>query len=161
VRAGNTVNAAAVLTLSLCCALAGRAWGQTCTAAATAVAFGTYQPLTGPSLSSTGTVTITCQATVSILVSYTIELSIGSGSSFATRSMSGVSPPLHYQLYRDAADTQIWGDGTAGTYVVTDGYLLGIVLPVVKTYTVYGIVPAGESAAVGAYSDMVVVTLIY
>ncbi len=155
------MKAAAVLALFLCFMPGRRAWGQSCSAAATGVAFGTYQPLTGPSLSSTGTVTITCQATVAILVSYTIELSIGSGSSFAARSMSGVSPPLHYQLYRDAADTQIWGDGTAGTYVVTDGYLLGIIVPVVKNYTVYGIVPAGESAAVGAYSDMVVVTLIY
>ena len=151
---------ALVLALLLCLII-GRAWGQSCSASATGVAFGTYQPLTGPALNTTGTVTITCEAVVSILVSYTIELSIGGGSSFAARSMSGPSPRLHYQLYRDSADTQIWGDGTAGTYTVIDGYLLSVLVPVTKNYTVYGVVPAGESASVGSYTDTVIVTLAY
>ena len=76
-------------------------------------------------------------------------LGIGGGSSYATRSMGGPSPRLSYQLYRDSAYSQVWGDGTAGTYTVTDGYLLGLIFPITKMYTVYGSIPASAVCGVG------------
>lgn len=161
---GAAVRRLAIAVFVLLCAGACRpAYAQLCSVSNTGVAFGTYTPLSGSGVTTTGTITVTCNPTgsISILVSYTISLSIGGGSSYALRSMGGPAIRLRYQLYRDVAYSQIWGDGTAGTYTVTDGYLLGIVLPVVKTYTVYGAIPANAAYSVGSYTDPVIVTVTY
>jgi len=157
------VRHALLAALGLVCLLAWRpAHAQTCTTSSTAAAFGTYAPLSGVGVSTTATITVTCNpGVVSVNESYTIALSIGGASSYATRSMGGPTPRLRYQLYRDSADTQIWGDGTAGTYTVTDGYTLGLIFPVTRTYTVYGVIPANAAAAIGSYTDTVVITLTY
>ncbi len=156
------VRRAAVATLiTLCAQSVQSAQGQTCTPTATSVAFGSYVSLMSGTDASTGTITVTCSTTgVSILFSYTIALSIGGGGAFATRSMSGPLQRLSYQLYRDSGDTQIWGDGTASTYTVTDGYLLGINAQTSRNYTVYGIIPS-QVAKVGSYLDTITVTLTY
>ena len=138
------------------------AWSQSCSVSATGVAFGSYQPLSGLASNSTGTITVTCNpGVVSLLVSYTIQLGTGSGGSFAARSMDASGSHLMYQLYRDALDTQIWGDGTSGTYTVTDQYLLGILLPVTRTYSCYGAIPARQSVNVGVYGDELSVLITY
>ena len=151
-----------VLALVVACLWAGgAARAQSCTASTMPAAFGIYQPLAGTAATTTGTVTVTCQAAVSLLVSYTMALSVGGGTSFAARSMGGMSPRLGYQLYRDSAFSQVWGDGTGGTFTVTDGYLLSILVPVTRSYTAYGRIPASEPASVGTYTDAVMVTLTY
>lgn len=150
------------LLLLVLTALIRPASAQSCTTSATGFVFGVYQPLTGAPNLSTGTVTVNCNpGLLSILVSYTISLGPGSGGSFASRSMSGPGGLLGYQLYRDALRTQVWGDGTAGTTTVTDGYLLGLILPVIRNYTVYGRIPGGLQAGIGAYADTVLVVLTY
>lgn len=147
--------------IALCAQAVQTAHAQSCTPTATAVAFGSYVSMMSGNDATTGTVTVTCSTSgVSILFSYTIALSIGGGGTFATRSMSGPLQRLSYQLYRDSGDTQIWGDGTAGTYTVTDGYLLGINAQVSRNYTVYGIIPS-QTAKVGSYIDTITVTLTY
>jgi spore coat protein U-like protein len=150
------------LLLLVLMALIRPACAQSCTTSSTGFVFGAYQPLTGSPSLSTGTVTVNCNpALISILVSYTISLGPGSGGSFASRSMSGAGGVLGYQLYRDALRTQIWGDGTAGTTTVTDGYLLGLILPVLRNYTVYGRIPGGLPVGIGAYSDTVLIVVSY
>lgn len=138
------------------------AWSQTCTVAATGLAFGNYQPLSGAPANSTAIVTVTCNpGIISLLVSYSIQISAGTGGSFSARSMGGTSTRLRYQLYRDALHTQIWGDGTGGTVTVTDGYLLGILLPINRTYTCYANIPANQNVDIGGYTDVVSVLLTY
>jgi len=137
---------------------------QTCTVSSTAAAFGTYAPLpgSGSAVSTTATVTVVCNpGVISVNISYVIAFSIGGAASYATRSMGGASPRLRYQLYRDSGDTQIWGDGTAGTYTVADGYTLGLILPITRTYTAYGLIAANTPAAVGMYTDTIMITLTY
>jgi spore coat protein U-like protein len=59
---------------------------------------------------------------------------------------------LSYNLYRDAACTSIWGDGTGGTATYTNAN------PANNTainITVYGQVPAGQDVSAGVYSDTV------
>ena len=151
-----------VLVLLVACVWpGGAARAQSCTMATQPVAFGVYQPLGGTAATTTGTVMVTCVATVSLFESYTMALNVGGGTSFAARSMGGPSPRLGYQLYRDSAFSQIWGDGTGGTFTVTDGVLLAVLTPVVKSYTIYGKIPASEPASIGSYTDMVMVTLTY
>jgi spore coat protein U-like protein len=146
----------------LCAACCRPALAQTCTVSSTAVAFGNYAPLSGSGVTTTGTITVICNpGAVSIAVTYVIALSIGGGTSYAVRSMGGPTPRLRYQLYKDNAYSQIWGDGSAGTYTVSDGYLLGILFPITKTYTVYGSIAANTACSIGSYTDAVVVTITY
>jgi spore coat protein U-like protein len=140
------------------------AHAQTCTVSSSAAAFGTYAPApgAGTAVSTTATVTVVCNPWVITLTeSYTIALSIGGGSSYALRSMGGPTPRLRYQLYRDNAATQIWGDGSAGTYTVSDSYTLGVIFPITRTYTAYGVIAANTLAAVGMYTDTIMITLTY
>ena len=151
-----------LLLAALCVAPAGAAWCQTCSVAATGLAFGSYQPLSGAATNSTATITVTCNpGVISLLVSYQIQLSAGSGGSFAARSMGSGGSRLSYQLYSDAAETQIWGDGTAGTVTVSDGYTLGLISPIVRTYSCYGNIPAAQRVGTGSYTDTITVLLSY
>lgn len=151
---------AIVLLLSLC--TAKEALAQSCTGAANGLAFGTYQPLTGSPSTSTSTVTVTCNpGVVSLLVSYSIQIGTGTGGSFAARSMSNGGANLGYQIYTSTLYNQVWGDGTGGTSQKSDGYTLGVVLPVIRNYTAYGVIPGGRNVATGIYGDIVAVLITY
>lgn len=142
--------------------LAGHAArAQICTVAATNVAFGTYDPVNTSALSSTGTLTVTCSATIGLLVSYAIQIGAGGGGGFGARAMSAGVGRLGYQFYTTVGRTAIWGDGTSGTNVVSDGYLLSMLVPVTKPYTVYGVVPARQIVPAGTYTDTAAVLLVY
>ena len=134
--------------------------GQICAASATSEAFGAYNPFNSTATTSTATLSVSCQSAASVLVSYTVALGGGHGG-VASRSLSSGGASLPYQLYRDAARTQVWGDGTAGSLTLTDGYLLGVVTPVVRTYTAYGAIPAGLIVTPGLYSDTIILLLTY
>jgi spore coat protein U-like protein len=146
--------------LGLSVTLAGAAHAQGCSTSATAAAFGTYQPLAGTTATTTSTISVTCTAVVSLLISYTVKLNAGNYGTVAARKMSGSSWLLGYQLYLDAGYTQAWGDGSLGTSFVMDGYTLGIGT-VTRTYTAYGRVPASQSVGPASYTDTVTVLLTY
>ena len=65
---------------------------------------------------------------------------------------------LTYNLYLNAAETQIWGDGTGGSVIdnATITALLGTV-----TVTAYGLMPAAQDVSPGAYADTITVTVSY
>ena len=149
-----------VLAILVLLALAGPAWGQSCTASASGESFGTYNPLSGTATTSTATLTVTCQNTVSVLISYTVALDGGGGGAVNARSMAGGGGRLPYQLYRDPARTQVWGDGSGGSATLTDGYLLGVT-SVLRSYAAYGVIPAGSRVAAGTYSDLITIVLSY
>jgi spore coat protein U domain-containing protein, fimbrial subunit CupE1/2/3/6 len=67
---------------------------------------------------------------------------------------------LNYSLYTTAADTTVWGDGTAGTGTVSDSYT-AIGLSETKTYNVFGLLPALQTVGVGSYTDTVMVAVTY
>src|ERR1700716_462215 len=79
----------------------------TCSVSATNVSFGVYNPLSVTGLSSTGSVTATC-LNVLTPTPITIALSTGSSGSYAARRMQSGANTLTYNLYLDAAQTQIW-----------------------------------------------------
>ena len=133
---------------------------ESCTVAAVPVAFGSYNPLSASPLSSTGTVTVTCTAIISLAVSYTIKLSQGGAGSYAPRKMAFSSNNLNYNLYTSNSYGVVWGDGTGGTSFVSDSYALALLINVVN-YSVYGSVPALQNIPAGAYSDLITVTVNY
>ena len=138
-----------VLVLALLPVIAHAA--TTCTVSATTVAFGTVQFTT---VNSTGTVTINCNANDA---SIAVALSTGGNGSYSPRKMSSGTNKLQYNLYKDSAHTQIWGNGTSGTVTNTGSAVASVALK----FTVYGQVPAQALPAPGSYTDSITVTLTY
>lgn len=141
-------------------------WGpsaraQTCSASTAAVVFGTYAPLSGAGVSTTGSVTVTCQATVALLVSYAISLGGGASGNIQARAMSGTGGTLPYQIYTNAGHTIVWGDGTGGSQTQGTSYLLSVLVPVVNTFTAYGTIAANLRVSPGTYGDTVTVLVTY
>lgn len=126
-----------------------------CTLSATSISFGTYDVFqVGPS-DSTGTITYRCDNN-----DHGIRITISSGSSgtFASRTLQNGSETMAYNLFLNAAFTQVWGDGTGGT---TAYFLHNPPNKKDVPVTVYSRIPAGQDVAVGSYGDTVVVTLEY
>ena len=153
--------------LLACVALAAGGTVQaaaTCTVSAVGPAFGVYNPLNPAPTLSNGTVTVTCQyvsggtTTVTLVSSY----SAGSSGSFASRTMLSGPNRLNYNLYFDAAFTQIRGDGTGGSQ--TGGASLTVSSgsrTATATGTLYGRMPASQNAVPGSYLDTITVTITY
>lgn len=146
----------------LCLGAATPAAAQTlCSASSSPVAFGLYDPQSSNNFDNTGTITVTCQATASLLIGYTVKLSAGNSGAFSQRKMlSGVNT-LNYQAYIDAARSSVWGDGSSSTTYVSDGYLLQILTPVVRNYTVYGRIPGSQNVKAGSYVDTLTILITY
>jgi spore coat protein U-like protein len=150
-----------LLLMALLACWSGRAFAVcptcSCTASATGVSFGIYQP--SSATPSTGVVTMSCTVTIGTgSIAYSIDLSAGNGS-FAARKMTSGSNALNYNLYTTSADAAVWGDGTSGTSVVSDSYSITVLT--VKNYTVYGLMPASQNIPAGSYSDTIMVTVNY
>lgn len=147
--------------LCVLCAYGSAASAQACTASATPVAFGSYNTFSGTATDTTATVTVNCNALVSLLVSYTVKLNGGTGGVIGTRRMSNGVSSLFYQLYTNGGRTTVWGDGTGGSQFVLDGYLLQVATPVIRNYTVYGRISALQNVTYGSYTDTVTILLSY
>lgn len=127
-----------------------------CSLSGAAIAFGTYNPISPTNLDSAGSVIYRCAGRDRNI---TITLSRGGGTSYATRRMVKGTEQLFYNLYRDAARTVIWGDGTGGT----QAYTIGNPQPNNQDISVpiFGRIPAGQNVSVGSYNDTITVTLIF
>jgi spore coat protein U-like protein len=126
-----------------------------CMVAATPVAFGMYDPLLHQDGVTVGMLHYRCSGTPKRL---TIGLTTGDSSSFRARRLGRGSNAIKYNLYLDAACTQIWGDGTGGsqTYIVnspSSGSEVSI--------PVYGRLFGDRNASAGNYHDNVSVVVTY
>jgi spore coat protein U-like protein len=112
------------------------------------VAFGTIDVMRREE--STGSVRIICDQPVGFLVE------IGGAVSGGQRRMHAAGGgSLRYELYADAANTHVWGDGqTVGTPVgsASDG-------KTPLTITVYGVIPPQPGTLPGDYLDSPLITL--
>ena len=131
-----------------------------CSTSAQAVAFGNYDPLSALPTDSTGQVTVTCSNLVSLFVNYTVALSTGVSGTYSSRQLASGANRLNYNLYTDVTHLLVWGDGTSGTSQISAGFL-AVILGVSANHTVYGRIPARQTAAVGSYSDTITVTVTF
>lgn len=149
--------------------LAGNALAAAdCNVSLSGLAFGTYDQFATIADDSTGSVTVTCTSIGNgggvTRVNYSVAFSTGASGGYAQRFMTSGAPRLNYNLYVDAARSSIWGNGSAGTQLLTGSLMVG---PGVgngtrtATHTVYGRVPAQQDAAVGSYTDAIVLTLTF
>jgi spore coat protein U-like protein len=146
-----------VLTLlfSVTLLMVSGAMAASCVVSSSAFSFGSFSPITLTHVDSNGSVTVNC-TDVSL---YTISLSSGSGTYSQRRMLSG-GYYLYYNLYRDAALQQIWGDGIVSTHVVSKS---NPVNGQNNVHTIYGRIPIStqRTARVGIYSDTITVTVSY
>jgi spore coat protein U-like protein len=125
------------------------------------LAFGNYNPAAASIGSTDISVTGSVGGVVGVLVNmtYAISLSAGAGGTVANRVLNGPGTPLAYNLYTSDAYQTVWGnDGRSDSYslLVT---LLGNSLT--RSYTVYGLIPAGQYVATGGYSNTITVSVVY
>ena len=136
-------------------ALAPRAdCALTCTfSSVTGLNFGSYDVFNVSPTKATGMIVFSCKKTGGRQL-MTMDLSMGSGT-FANRTLRSGGNALTYNLYPDAANSQVWGDGTGGTYQ----YVSDPTDAQVVTLTVYGTVLPGQDVGVGSYTDTITVTM--
>jgi spore coat protein U-like protein len=147
------VRAGFVVALSLITPIGASAQAPSCTISVTSVAFGSYNVFTATPTNSTGSVRYRCNASAANI---SIALSNGSSSTFTPRTLLKGSEILQYNLYRNAARTNIWGDGTGGTSIYTRANP-----PNNRnvTVTIYGRIPAAQDVSAGNYTDTVSATI--
>jgi spore coat protein U-like protein len=136
--------------------MAAGAQAASCQVSASAVNFGSFSPLTLDYVDSTGNITVNCTD----VAGYSIALSAGNGSYSLRRMVSG-SDTLDYNLYRDAARQQVWGDGSGG-----DNYAVTTANPVNEqnyVHTVYGRISliTRRGTHVGTYTDTIGIIVNY
>jgi spore coat protein U-like protein len=146
--------ARALIVAAICLVGATDAAAQaSCTISVLPVAFGNYNVFTATPVDSTGRVTFRCNATA---MNISISLGKGASTTFTPRTMTKSGEVLTYNLYRNAARTNVWGDGTGGTSVYTRAN------PPNNSnvnVTIYGRIPAGQDVSAGAYADTVLATI--
>lgn len=137
----------------------------TCTAAATAMAFGNIGNNAASATPSTMGITLTCTTSgLTLLADVRVRLCVGIGSGSASttvlpqrRMTSPGGDGLAFQLYTDAARQVPWGLLQGGSPPAQD-VQLSYSAPLLGgsgtgTTTVYGVVPANQTLAAGSYSS--------
>ncbi len=120
-----------------------------CTISTTAVSFGAYSVFNATATDSTGTITFNCNAATGNI---SITLSKGASTTYSPRTMTNGTDTLNYNLYRNAARSNIWGDGTAGTLTYTRANPpnnTNVVL------TIYARITALQDVSGGSYADTI------
>ncbi len=128
---------------------------QNCTISASALAFGSYDPVvanagSGQNLDTTSTLTVACTKGAQAV---TIGLDQGTSTN-RTMADTASGGALTYQLYSDSNRTTVWGNTAGSTvgYAPLSRNSIGI--------TVYGRVPGGQDVPVGTgYLDKVTATI--
>ncbi len=109
--------------------------------------FGSYVTGQPDDLDAIGTITLVNCANLTV----TVELDGGASGNVQSRRMANGNAQLAYQLYRDPARTQVWGQGNQA--------FQGQVLAPNTTLQIFGRIPGGQNVPSGTYSDTVNVTL--
>ena len=120
-----------------------------------ALAFGSYNVLSPTDITTTGSFNVrNCSAGGR---TYTATLSAGNGTLTARLLKNGVNT-LAYNVYKDAAYTQILGSGSGGTVTIVNTNSGSGTGP---THTLYGRISAGQDVPVGSYTDTLTITLTF
>ena len=132
---------------------------MSCTIDAGALTFATYDPTSASDNDAEVVITSTCSNGGSATITMGVGGVSATGSTDAIplrqlyNSASG-APRLPYFLYQNAARDTVWGNtlDTGVAFTAVEG---------TNSSTLYGRIPAGQTASVGSYNDNVSVTLTY
>jgi spore coat protein U-like protein len=128
-----------------------------CTIITVPLSFGNYTVTDPTPLDMSGAVSLNCAPSrfvTRIRLDQGLYPASGSSNPNPSRQMSnGAADRLGYNIYRDAARTQVWGN-TNPTGVIANG-------PYPMLIPVYGRIPALQSVQPGAYADTVQLTVLF
>ena len=122
-----------------------------CAVSAADLAFGTYDAATATDHTGNTTISVTC----SLLTPYTLSMNTGSNAQGSTRRMGSGTARLAYEVYRDAAMTNVFGTAAAAAGI--SGVGTGFAVPT----TIYGKIPKNQAVVAGNYADALTVTIDY
>ena len=129
---------------------------NSCTVAATPMAFGTPVAIGGANIDTTSTISLACTNGAT----YDVALDLGANAAAGQRFLSnGAATPvtIPYNVFRDAGRSSAWGS-TSGTN--TSAGIAGTSGLVVLT--AYGRIPStATSVGAGSYTDTVTVTVTF
>lgn len=127
---------------------------NSCTIDATDLNFGTQNSLAA-NIDADTTVEVACTGAGPLDIAFTVGG--GTGATFDTRLMTGATDTIEYSLYSDAARTQVLGDGTGGSAVISSTSTGGT-----DSFPIYGRVFGGQNPKpVGSYTDTVTATVTF
>lgn len=128
-----------------------------CHVTTTGLNFGAYDVFSAVPRDTTGTATVSCDENPPTDIIVSIGPSAGSGG-FNPRQMrrAGGSDLLGYNLYTTASMSTVWGDGSAGTSVIS---LKNVNRNRPVTTIIYGRIPDGQNVSVGSYAETLTVTI--
>jgi spore coat protein U-like protein len=163
---------ALLLLAVLACPARVHAAAPACTVSTNGLAFGSYDPTSAAPLNTSGSISFNCTYTGT---GFTATLTIGAGNSgnYNARTLTSGTQTLPYNIYVNAADTEIFGGGTgtgsSGTWYYYLCYAGGGVTCANgsgqsgATYIapMYGQILAGQDVKAGTYTDTILVTLTY
>ncbi len=117
------------------------------------ISFGNYNVFsTLPNTGGVGSLAISCTGGGEHS-NFDVTLSTGQSNSYAYRIMKNGPNSLNYNLYTNAARTVVWGNGTGGSSVMSASRNS------TTTLSIYGLIPEGQDAAFGSYSDNIAATV--
>jgi spore coat protein U-like protein len=133
--------------------------GMRCSIATSAVTFGLYQPLTAHTtnpLDATGFISLNCTRgrVVRVNLGQGLYPAAGSTDGSPLRQMGFGASRLAYNLYTDAAHTDVWDNNPPGERPPTNNSFPWL-------FTVYGRIPGGQGPTPGTYADVVVATVTF
>jgi len=158
----------AALAVSVAALAAGEAraanpLGTNCTLpSSTALAFGTYNPVSTSPTTAIASVVVTCSAIVSVAtnITFVLTLNAGSSGSVTNRTMIGSSNNLPYNVYESASYTTVW-DNTVGVSGVVALPGIGVLASNSATVYGYGRILAAQPVAAGLYTDSLTITVTF
>jgi spore coat protein U-like protein len=120
--------------------------------------FGVYMPMTPAPVDVVGQITVRCQAQPG---TFSVLIGPGLSGDQTNRAMSaGGAGLLYYNLYRDAARVEVWGDGTPPTFAQS-GTRTQRGRPTFVNLPVYGRIFANQAPDTGVYNDNLLVTVLF
>ncbi len=127
-----------------------------CSITTTPLTFGNYDPFSAVPHDGTATIIVGCNEAPPPTVVMSVSASQHSGG-FNPRKMKLMTGTgfLDYNVYTDSGRTQIWGDGSANTFIRSKK----VTKNTPWSSTVYGRIPPGQDVSIGSYNETVTVTI--
>lgn len=148
--------------LAVAACAAGPAAATSCAVVAGSMLFGTYDTVASAATDTTGIVTVTCTPGLGdpLTTPYTLAVA-GTGTGGDTvRSLASGAYRLHYQVYRDAGRSVVWGN-SSGSGVAASVTSAATLTPGVQVHTAYARMPARQVVPPGVYLGSLMVTIEY
>jgi len=143
-----------------------------CNMSTSGLAFGSYDPTSVSAVPTSGSISFNCTYTGTGFTA-TLTISAGKSGNYANRTLVFGAQALNYNIYVNAADTEIFGGGTGNGASGTWYYYLcypgggvncaggGGQSGVTYIAPMYGLIPAGQDVSAGTYSDTILATITF